>query len=90
MRRLLLIPLLVMSLSAFAGETLRVGRKVLTVGDPAIYVTQLLGTPGYKEPIEGAYGEFLGERWQYSGDHDRVITVTIIQGKVSNIEDRHV
>ncbi|HEY0199947.1 MAG TPA: DUF2845 domain-containing protein [Rhodanobacter sp.] len=89
MRRLLLIPLLGLSLSVFAGETLRVGQKVLTVGDPAAYAIQLLGTPAYKEPIENTYGAFRGERWQYPRDHDRVITVTIFAGKVSNIEDRH-
>jgi hypothetical protein len=93
MRRLLLtllpIPLLALSLGAFAGETLRIGQKVLTVGDPAAYVVQLLGTPAYKEPIENTHGAFRGERWQYPRDHDRVITVTILAGKVSNIEDRH-
>ena len=89
MRRILLMLLLATSLSVSAGETLRVGQKVLTVGEPAAYVLQLLGTPAYKEPIENDKGAFIGERWQYPRDHDHLVTVTIIEGKVSNIDDRH-
>lgn len=92
MRRILLMMLLGMSLglslSASAGQTLRVGQKVLTVGDSAIEVMQLLGTPAYKEPIENEKGAFLGERWQYPGEHGRAIIVTILAGKVSDIDDR--
>jgi hypothetical protein len=89
MRRLLMIPLLAWSLSAFASETLRIGQKVLTVGDPAAYVMQLLGTPTYKEPIENYHGAFRGERWQYPRSQNRVVIVTIIGGKVVDIKDHH-
>jgi hypothetical protein len=88
MRRLLLIPLLAFSLTVCAGETLRIGQKVLTVGDTATYTIELLGTPAYKEPVQNEYGAFLGERWQYPRGNGRVVIVTILAGKVSNIEDR--
>ena len=88
MRRLLLIPLLALSLSVCASETLRVGQRVLAVGDTAARTLELLGTPAYKEPVENEFGAFLGERWQFSREDGHVITVTIIAGKVSAIEDR--
>ena len=87
MRRLLLIPLLALSLSVCASETLRVGQQVLSVGDTAAHALDLQGTPAYKEPVENTYGAFRGERWQFMHEDGHVITVTIIAGKVSSIED---
>ncbi|WP_426701936.1 DUF2845 domain-containing protein [Rhodanobacter sp. Col0626] len=87
MRRLLLIPLLAVSLNVFAGNTLRVGQQVLTVGDTAAHTIDLLGTPSYKEPVENRFGAFRGERWQYTRDNGHVVEVTIIAGKVAAIED---
>lgn len=63
-------------------------QKVLTVGDTATYAMELLGTPAHKEPVENTCGAFRGERWQYPRGHDRVVIVTILAGKVSNIEER--
>lgn len=88
MRRLLLIPLLLLSLSVAASETLRVGQQVLSVGDTATHTIDLLGTPSYKEPVQNRYGAYLGERWQYSRDDGHVVIVTIIRGKVAGIEDQ--
>jgi hypothetical protein len=87
MRRLLLIPLLAVSLNAFAGSTLRVGQQVLSVGDTAAHTIDLLGKPAYKEPVQNQYGAFQGERWQYTRDNGHVVEVTIIAGKVADIED---
>ncbi|OOG43292.1 DUF2845 domain-containing protein [Rhodanobacter sp. C05] len=88
MRHLLLLPLLAFSVAVCASETLRVGQQVLAVGDTAAHTLDLLGTPTYKEPVENKFGAFLGERWQFSREDGHVITVTIIAGKVSAIEDR--
>lgn len=88
MRRLLLLPLLAFSVAVCASETLRVGQQVLAVGDTAARTLDLLGTPAYKEPVENKFGASLGERWQFSREDGHVITVTIIAGKVSAIEDR--
>lgn len=87
-RRLLIISLLLLSLSTHANDTLRVGQQVLTVGDTATHAIDLLGTPVYKEPVQNEYGAYLGERWQYKRDNDRIVIVTIIGGKVANIEER--
>lgn len=87
MRRLLLIPLLALSLGVCASETLRIGQQVLSVGDTAAYTLELLGTPIYKERMENEFGAFKGERWQFSRDDGHVVTVTIIAGKVASIED---
>ena len=87
MRRLLLIPLITLSLNVFASDTLRVGQQVLTVGDTAVHTIDLLGTPAYKEPVENTFGAYQGERWQYRRDNGHVVVVTIIAGKVAAIED---
>jgi hypothetical protein len=88
MRRYLWIALLVCSLSAQAADTLRVGNQVLTVGDSAVRAMELLGKPDFKEPVEDGYGAYRGERWQYQADQGRTTIVTIVNGKVSGIEDR--
>jgi hypothetical protein len=87
MRRLLHIPPLALSLSVCASEVLLVGQQVLSVGDTAAHALDLLGTPAYKEPVENTFGAFRGERWQFIREDGHVITVTIIAGKVSSIED---
>lgn len=87
MRRLLLIPLLALSLAIQANDTLRVGQQVLATGDPATHAMDLLGTPVFKEPVENKFGAYVGESWQFRQDTGRIVTVTIIGGKVSNIEE---
>lgn len=108
----------VLSTAAHAVSTLRVGNQVLTAGDSAARVTELLGRPSYKSrsrrsgsgsrsgysrgsrrsrgtrvrsedhdyDYDGGVG---GEKWQYRRD-DHVTTVTIVDGKVVDIDDRHV
>ncbi len=88
MRRLLLIPLLTLCLSVHANDTLRVNEQVLTVGDTAAHAIDLLGTPVFKEPLENNFGAYVGERWQFKRENGRIVTVTIIGGKVANIEER--
>lgn len=73
--------------SCQAGDTLRVGSRVLVVGDSATHVLDLLGQPVYREPAENLYGARYGDRWQYRQD-SHVITVLIVDGKVAAIEDR--
>jgi hypothetical protein len=70
---------------AHANNTYRVGNQVLTVGDSAVFARSLLGEPQYKEPIEDGFGAFRGERWQYQID-GRMATVTIVSGKVGDIQ----
>ena len=89
MRRWLLVPLLAISLNVCAAATLRVGQQVLSVGDTASKVITLLGRPDFKVPVENKFGAYLGERWQYKREQDQVVTVTVIDGKVADIEERH-
>jgi len=88
MRHLLSISLLAFSVAVQAGQPLRVGQRVLTVGDTATHTISLLGTPVYKEPVQNKFGAHLGERWQYARDKGHVVVVTIIAGKVADIDDR--
>ena len=85
-RRALLLALLVSS-AAYAGDTYRHGLHVVTVGDTASKLTELVGEPGYKEPIESKAGGFEGERWQYSIDH-KTVTFEIRSGRIASIDER--
>jgi len=88
MRRYVLIVLLCLSVTAHAASTYRVGREVLTVGDSAVRAMQLMGKPDFKEPVQSDYGGYQGERWEYLRDDGRVVVITIMGGKVSDIADR--
>lgn len=89
MRRYLAVLLFSLSLAAHAGSTYRVGSEVLTVGDSAVRAMQLLGTPSVKEPIESDLGGYQGERWQFLRDDGRIVIITILNGKVADIQDRN-
>lgn len=87
MRRLFLIPLLVVSVAIHANDTFRVGQEVLVRGDPASHAVDLLGTPFFKYPLENKFGAYVGESWQFKQPSGRIVTVTIIAGKVVDIEE---
>ena len=97
--------LLAFAASVAATDTLRVGSRVLVVGDSAATVTALLGKPSHKSHRNGARGSSRGgsrrghrvraagaatargEQWQYRRD-GRVIVVTLVDGRVSDIDER--
>ncbi|MEW9572068.1 DUF2845 domain-containing protein [Rhodanobacter sp. Si-c] len=86
---------------ASASDSLRVGSRVLVVGDSAATVTALLGKPVHKSRRNAARGgghrgkraraaqgdKARGEQWQYRRD-GRVIVVTLVDGRVSDIDER--
>ena len=91
------------SAAARASSTLRVGSEVLTAGDSRARVTELLGKPASKSRQRGARGGHGrgrhggmrvitrdsggSEKWHYLRD-GQAITVTLIDGKVSGIDER--
>ncbi|MFC5743095.1 DUF2845 domain-containing protein [Dyella tabacisoli] len=100
--------LLMFCCAAHAGNTLRVDSQVLTTGDSAARVVELLGKPVHKSrPGKSRPGpskrgassrrsrgrvamddrRVPAERWQYR-HRGRSIIVTIVDGKVSDIDDR--
>lgn len=80
-----------------ASDSLRVGSRVLVVGDSAASVLGLLGKPAHKSHRGGArHGRrarrvagdaTASESWQYRRD-GRVIVVTLVDGRVSDIDER--
>jgi len=103
-RQFLILGLFGLVTVAQASSTLRVGSHVLTAGDSAVRVTELLGKPSYKSHRSGsrnrrsrrsggrhrirvATDRTQGELWQYRRGN-RVIAVTIVDGKVADIDDR--
>jgi len=94
--------LVLWALAAQAGSgTLRVGNEVLVVGDSAARVVELLGKPAYRSRGAAADGSRrthgragrrtrsrtqTGEQWQYR-DGRRLVTVVVVDGKVSAIRD---
>jgi Protein of unknown function (DUF2845). len=87
--------------AAAASDSLRVGNRVLVVGDSAATVAALLGKPAHKshqgtsrsssrrgKRVRSTSGNAArGEQWQYRRD-DRVIVVTLVDGRVSDIDER--
>lgn len=86
---------------AIAADSLRVGNRVLVVGDSAATVTALLGKPSHKSrggsagahSRRGKRTRFAtartkpGEQWQYRRD-GHVVVVTLVDGRVSDIDER--
>jgi hypothetical protein len=97
MRILFLILFLAVCAAAHASSTLRVGNQVLTAGDSQERVTDLLGRPtskSHKRPtrrhggrgVRVLSGDEGGEQWRYRRD-GHITVVTIIGGRVTNIQD---
>lgn len=72
--------------AAAASGTVRFGNRVIAVGDSATRVLEVAGKPDYAEPVENVFGAARGERWQYRVG-DKVVTITIADGKVVRIEE---
>jgi len=88
MRRLLLIPLLPFNLAGWAGETLRVGKQVLAMGNAA-GMRSICWVP---RPTRSRWRTHLARFAASVGNSyvrmdGYVITVTSIAGKISSIED---
>ena len=102
MRIGLIVVLFAFSAVAQASSTLRVGNQVLTAGDSRERVTELLGKPSSKSNKHSSHGsrrggsrrggvrvlaiDKAGEQWRYRRD-GHVTVVTIVDGRVSDIED---
>jgi hypothetical protein len=83
MPRYLILAVLLISTATYAATSLRVGNKVLTVGDSAVRVQQLMGKPTIRTFINNEPGALphnqlaSGEEWQYAQD-GKTIVITII------------
>ena len=102
MRIRLIVVLFTFSTAVQASSTLRVGSQVLTAGDSRERVTELLGKPSSKSHkhskhshssrgsrrggVRVAGNDQDGEQWHYRHD-GHVTVVTIVDGRVSDIED---
>lgn len=95
---LLAVALLLVAMDASATDTLRVGSRVLVVGDSAATVHALLGKPSHTSRAHhsAARGRRVrvidpvaqrGERWEYRRD-GHSITVVMVDGRVADIDDR--
>lgn len=87
MRGLILAAGLLAAGLAVAADTYRSGTRVITVGDSAAKLSQIVGTPTFKEPIESKEGGREGERWQYALD-GKTVTFEIRNGTVAAIAER--
>ncbi|GGA42465.1 DUF2845 domain-containing protein [Dyella nitratireducens] len=94
MRRYLLLGLLLASITAQAATSLRVGDKVLTIGDSAAYVQQLMGPPTVRTYLHRTDGSLTddqvsrGEQWQYVQDN-KIEIITIVNGKVTDFQTQY-
>ncbi|GLQ50948.1 DUF2845 domain-containing protein [Dyella flava] len=89
--RYLIFILLLVSASAHAMSSLRVGDKVLTIGDSAARVQELMGPPTIRVYIQRTmHGQpdnqlVPGEEWQYAQD-GKTIVVTILGGRATSFD----
>lgn len=72
---------------ATAADTYRSGSRVISVGDTAARLMQVVGAPTLREPVENKHGGRIGERWQYALD-GKTVTFEIRDGKVLSIDER--
>lgn len=91
MSRYLILGLLLVSIAAHASTSLRVDNKVLTIGDSAAKVMQLMGEPTVRTLLHEATGGLPNnqllpkEQWQYLQD-GKTIVITIVGGRATNFE----
>ncbi|WP_333679862.1 DUF2845 domain-containing protein [Dyella sp.] len=88
---ILALAFVVASASAYAGTSLRVGSRVLTIGDSAVRVLELMGEPTVRAFSQGVASALpnnqlsAGEQWQYAQD-GKTIVISVVGGRVANIE----
>lgn len=92
MRTILIGSLWLLAFAATASDTLRVGSHLLVAGDNATQVRELLGRPArvtHQRARRHGRGVVVvtpaSESWVYRDD-GREITVTLVDGVVSDIE----
>ena len=93
MRRYMFVALLMVSFAAQASSSLRVGDKVLSIGDTAARVQELLGPPVTRVLLRQSDGlpsdqVSRGEQWQYVQD-GKTLIVTIVDGKATDFETKY-
>lgn len=86
MRWFLALVLAIATANAFAGETFRFDRGVVSVGDSTGALVQRAGEPSRRTPIENKFGAQLGERWDYDL-RGKTVTFVIRDGKIQSIEE---
>jgi len=93
-RTILIGSLWLLTFAASASDTLRVGSHLLVAGDSAARVRELLGRPtrvAHHRARRHGRGVVVvtpaSESWVYR-DGEREITVTLIDGKVAEIQQR--
>jgi hypothetical protein len=96
-KRFVVVLMFALGTAAQASSTLRVGNQVLVAGDSQERVVELLGKPSSKaHPRRARRGrggvqvierDAGGERWRYRRD-GHITVVTIVDGRVEDIDDR--
>lgn len=94
MKRYVWLALACVSFAAQAATSLRVNDKVLTVGDTAARVQQLLGSPTLRTYLHRQDGGLPddqlahGEQWQYV-QNGKTEIITIVNGRVTDFQTQY-
>lgn len=81
------IVLLLVSASAMAGDTARIGGKIVTTGMTTAEVLDRAGQPTAREDITNKFGAVLGQRWEYH-DGRKMVTLWVQTGKVVRVDEQ--
>lgn len=82
----LAVAMAVASTAAIAGDTIRFGGQVVSVGDAVGKVIQSAGNPDRTVPLQNKYGASIGERFEYYRD-GKTIQITVQGGRVTKIDE---
>jgi hypothetical protein len=91
MVRFLFLALFFISGTVYAETSLRVGSKVLTIGDSVVKLQQLMGEPAVRTFLSSENGGLPSnqlaprEQWQYAQD-GKTIVVTVVGGRIAKFE----
>ena len=84
-RTLLTLTLLALCGTAMAADTIRIGHRVLSVGDSTGTVVSVAGKPDNTVQLENRYGGAVAQRWEYYRN-SKTILITVHDGRVTQID----
>lgn len=89
MRKLvILLAGLLLATTAAAGDIVRFGSRVISVGSPSGLVWEVAGKPDRIVTLENKLGAAVGERFEYYRN-GKTITITMSGGTVQAVSERY-
>lgn len=85
-RWIVLVAGLLLAFQALAGDSMRFGSKVITVGDSEERLLAVAGKPASRTEVQNVYGAVVAYRLDYAMDN-KTVQIYIANGRVADIKD---